>query len=235
MNKQENILVIPAGGSGSRLRQFLSGESKQFAKIQDKTVLEITLQKFYDFIQLKEAILAICDENFESNKNFFLSKFPTLKIVRGGKERQDSVYNALEVVESTSGKVIIHDAVRPFFSKENLERVIETCDEKSGAILAVRAKDTIRKVKNNLSDGVLDRESIYLVQTPQVFDLNILTKVYEMAKRDGFYGTDDAMLFEKYGYKIKIVDGDYKNFKITTPFDFEVANFFISKELEGKK
>jgi 2-C-methyl-D-erythritol 4-phosphate cytidylyltransferase len=108
--------------------------------------------------------------------------------------------------------------------------VILKAEEKGNAILAVRAKDTVRMVRNNISEGILDREKIYLVQTPQVFDLKILNEVYEKSKIINFVGTDDAMLLEHYGYEIYIVEGGYQNFKITSSFDFKVAQYLADFE-----
>ncbi|MCP3660487.1 MAG: 2-C-methyl-D-erythritol 4-phosphate cytidylyltransferase [Bacteroidetes bacterium] len=224
MTTETFSVIIPAGGVGKRLQNYLlEGVNKQFVKLGNKTVIEIVINKFFDFIPIKEFIVALPALNFENNKNFLLDHFPTIKVIKGGKERQDSIFNAINTLKAKSGKVIIHDAVRPFFKKEELERTIRKVNHYPGAVLAVLAKDTIRKGDGMISKGVIDRHNIWLIQTPQVFELNILKICYDKAKTQGFYGTDDAMLLEHYGYNIYLVEGGYHNFKITHPYDLEIA------------
>jgi 2-C-methyl-D-erythritol 4-phosphate cytidylyltransferase len=230
MTIDNQTVIIPAGGNGIRLKNYLQGQSKQFVKINNKPVLELVINKFFDFIPIRELVISLPELDFEGNYDYYSKKFPTIKIVKGGETRQESVHNALKSLKFNTGKVIIHDAVRPFFTKNELMAVILKAEEKGNAILAVRAKDTVRMVRNNISEGILDREKIYLVQTPQVFDLKILNEVYEKSKIINFVGTDDAMLLEHYGYEIYIVEGGYQNFKITSSFDFKVAQYLADFE-----
>lgn len=218
-------VIIPAGGNGERLKTYLQGKSKQFVKINNKSVLEIVIQKFLDFIPIRELIVSLPTWNYQENLEFYSQKFPSIKIVIGGKNRQESVNNALKILPFNDGKVIIHDAVRPFFTKLELLSVIKKAEENGNAILAVRAKDTVRTVSNNISEGVLNRDKIWLVQTPQIFDLKTLNQVYMQSEEEEFIGTDDATLLEHYGHKVFVVEGGYQNFKITSSFDFKVAQY----------
>ena len=118
-------IIIPAGGSGERLKNFLNGENKQFSKINDKMILEIVIERLSKIIDFREFIIAFpsfFDENFEieSKKQYFLSKFPFLKIIPGGKTRAESVSFALDASDFCDGKVLVHDAVRPFFHKNSV-------------------------------------------------------------------------------------------------------------------
>jgi len=230
MFNENYTVIIPAGGSGDRLKNYLEGKSKQFVKINNKPVLELVINKFFDFIPIRELVISLPDFNFQENYDYFINKFPTIRIVKGGETRQESVYNALRALRFNSGKVIVHDAVRPFFTKKELLALIMKSEERGNAILAVRAKDTIRTAEYDVSEGVLNRNKIWLVQTPQIFDLPTLQDVYFQSDLDEFIGTDDAMLLEHYGHKVYIVEGGYQNFKITTPFDFKVAQYLVDVE-----
>lgn len=230
-NFNENYtVIIPAGGSGDRLKTYLQGRSKQFVKINNKPVLEIVINKFFDFIPIRELVISLPEWNFQENYDYYTNKFPTIKVVKGGASRQESVHNALKSLKFNTGKVIIHDAVRPFFTKQELMAVIKKAEEKGNAILAVRAKDTIRTAENDLSEGILNRDKVWLVQTPQIFDLQVLNEVYKQSEEEEFIGTDDAMLLEHYGHKIYIVEGGYQNFKITNSFDFKIAQYLSGVE-----
>lgn len=240
--KSQYSIIIPAGGSGNRLKGFLQGKSKQFATLKDKTILEIVIEKMAEKVDFREFILAFPEENFAENSKYFLSKFSFLKIVKGGKTRQESVYNSLKNIEINDGygKILIHDAVRPFFKKDDIDRLFDVAEKNGNAILAVKAKDTIRQANpvlnsekqvNIVSNGILDREKIWMVQTPQIFEFSILKKAYDFAIEKNFEATDDAMIMEYFGEKIFIAEGSYENFKITTDFDFKIAEMMIDKNL----
>jgi 2-C-methyl-D-erythritol 4-phosphate cytidylyltransferase len=229
-------IIIPAGGIGSRLKNYLKGESKQFVKLIDKSVLEIVIEKFFEYLNVRELIISLPFENFEMNSEYFFENIKVkdiskIKIVKGGKTRQESVFNALNSCVFDTGKVLIHDAARPFFSKYDLQNLIEVAEKKSNAILAVLAKDSVRLAENQITTSAIDRTKVWLIQTPQIFEIDILKKAYIHAKNNNFVATDDSMIIEHYGQKIYIVEGSYENFKITTPFDFEVAKMLLLKKL----
>lgn len=226
---QEYTVIIPAGGSGNRLKVYLEGKSKQFVKINNKSVLEIVIEKFFKFIKIRKLIVSLPLWNFYENKNYYLSKFPSIEITKGGITRQESIYNALKSLQYNDGKVIIHDAVRPFFTEGELFKLLKKADECGNAILAVKSRDTVKTItKNNIK--TLDRDNIWLVQTPQIFDLELLLKVYRKSIKEDFLGTDDSMLLEHFGYKTFIVEGGYQNFKITNSFDFKIAQYLSNCE-----
>jgi 2-C-methyl-D-erythritol 4-phosphate cytidylyltransferase len=224
---RNNILIIPAGGIGLRLKNYLNGEKKQFVKINGKTILEYVIEKFFSYIKIQKCI--VCVPAGESNE-FLKHKYP-LVIVSGGEHRQDSIWNALKLLDDDKNSyVIIHDAVRPFFEKQYIIDVVEKAYLKNAAALAVKAKDTIRFLNKNNKFQTLDRNKVWLMQTPQVFRLDILKKAYKKAYKDNFYGTDDVSLVERLKYNVELVESTYKNFKITDEYDFEIAKNIIKDE-----
>jgi 2-C-methyl-D-erythritol 4-phosphate cytidylyltransferase len=223
---RNNILIIPAGGIGSRLKNHLKGQKKQFVKFNNKTILEYVIEKFFSYIPIKKCI--VCVPVGEDNK-FLNSKYP-LTIVSGGKYRQDSIWNALKLLnDDKNSYVIIHDAVRPFFEKQHVLDVLEKAYLNNAAALAVKAKDTVRFLNKNDKFQTLDRNKVWLMQTPQVFRLDIIKKAYIKAYKDNFYGTDDVSLVERLKYNVELVESTYKNFKITDEYDFEIAKYIINR------
>ena len=145
------------------------------------------------------------------------------KIVAGGEQRQDSVFAGLKALEGPPDFVAIHDSVRPFVSVEKIQVAINSCKEHGAAILAVRPKDTIKKEKSGFVDKTPDRSLLWSVQTPQVFKYNLIMRAYDKAFKDGVYQTDDSALVERIAGKVKIVEGDDDNIKITVPMDLKWA------------
>ena len=196
-------VIMAAAGAGKR---FGSSIPKQYLNIDGVTVLEKALSAF-----------CWCDEIVVVTDD--LSKVPEGCIaVLGGKERQDSINNALSKV--TGDYVLIHDAARPFVTKEVIDKVLEALKENDAAVPCVKPKNTIRT-----EDETLDRSKLFEVQTPQGFKTEILKEAYSFAYQNNFYGTDDVSVLEEMWKakgikgKLKITEGDYKNIKITTPED----------------
>lgn len=226
MLKGKNIFaIIGAAGSGKRMAAPLP---KQFHKIGGKTILEQTVETFERCPFVDQIILVTAGEYEDFCRQLFVSGIESgrIHLVHGGKERQDSIYNAVKYLDENSGSraedgiVLIHDGVRPFASPQLIERMAEAAMEHGAAIPGVPPKDTIRDVQ----DGTLDRSRLVCVQTPQAFSFDVIKKAFEAAERDGFYGTDDAGLVERIGQKVTIADGENTNIKITTPEDLPVEN-----------
>lgn len=210
-----NSAIIVAAGRGTRL----GGIKKQFLEIEGKSVLRRSVEKF-----VKAGIGDIIISTISEDLNFVEKMFSDLKdivrVVEGGSTRQQSVTNAFNVCSKGDGIVLIHDAARPFVSIENIKSVINMAEKTGAATLAVLSTDTVKSVENNLIKYTLDRNKIYLVQTPQAFS----KELYRKALREvvGDY-TDDCQLIEKIGVDITIVEGSRNNIKITTPEDLEYA------------
>jgi len=201
-------VIIAAAGSGKR---FGSAVPKQYLEIDGVTVLEKALDAFCGF----KDIVVVCDDTAACKK--YLGD-REIKLVLGGAERQDSIKNAL--AEVSGDIVLIHDAARPFVSKEVIDGVIKALEKDAGAIPCVQPKNTIRT-----ESETLDRSKLYEVQTPQGFRTKDLKEAFKYAYEKGFKGTDDASILEYYWKenkipgKIAITPGDYQNIKITTPED----------------
>ncbi len=219
-----NGVVIVAAGTGSRMKM---GINKQFIKLEGKEIIAYTIEKFYNNSNIEDIVVVVKEDESEFFKKEILDKynFKNIKIAYGGKERQDSVYNGLKLLDKKCDVVLIHDGARPFVSDKIIYNCIEEVKEHKAIVVGVPVKDTIKIIDNdkNIVDTP-NRSVLWAVQTPQTFDYNILIDAYKDAFKSGFYGTDDAMLVERIGYKVKMVEGSYNNIKITTQKDLSVGS-----------
>jgi 2-C-methyl-D-erythritol 4-phosphate cytidylyltransferase len=197
---------------------------KQFLLLNGKPVLMHTLDKFIGVCD--ELILVLPEAQVAYWKELCAQhQFTTIhKIVNGGSERFYSVLNGLSSINSDEGLVAIHDGVRPCVSVQLIQRTFEEAALHGAAIAAVKSKDSLRKVTSTGTEAV-DRSHFYLVQTPQTFSLAKLKEAYRQPYQS-FY-TDDASVFEANGAAITLVEGDYKNIKITTPEDLPLAELYV--------
>ena len=226
--------LIPSAGLGKRMGVE---RPKQFLSINGLPVLVYTLKVFEASPEIDEVNLIIhkgeedyCQKMIEEYK---LKK--VLRIVFGGKTRQESVYNGLKEVNSETGIVVVHDAVRPFVTGDLIKKSIRTARYSDGAVVAIPAKDTPKYVSGNgIIEKTVNRSNPWLAQTPQTFKLEIIKEGYHRAYLDNFLGTDDASLVERLGYKIKIVEGSYANIKITTPEDIDLAQRMLDSANRAK-
>ena len=226
-----NGVIIVAAGSGSRMNM---GINKQFIKLKDKEIIVYTLEKFYKHKNIDEIVVVVKEEEAEFFKNEIIDKynFENIKIAYGGKERQNSVYNGLKMLDDKCDIVLVHDGARPFISEKLIDSCIEEAKNHNAVVVGVPVKDTI-KVINEDNDIVEtpERSKLWAVQTPQTFNYDILVKSYEDAFENEFYGTDDAMLVERIGYKVKMIEGSYNNIKITTQEDLNIGKQILQFEL----
>lgn len=219
-----NGVVIVAAGTGSRMNM---GINKQFIKLEGKEIIAYTIEKFYNNSNIEDIVVVVKEDEFEFFKKEILDKynFKNVKIAYGGKERQDSVYNGLKLLDEKCDVVLIHDGARPFVSDKIIDKSIEEAKEHKAIVVGVPVKDTIKVIDNdkNIVDTP-NRSVLWAVQTPQTFDYNILIDAYKDAFKNKFYGTDDAMLVERIGYKVKMLEGSYNNIKITTQEDLNIGS-----------
>ena len=220
--------VIVSAGKGHR---FMEGKKKQFHFLEGKPVLAHTLDKFETCPLIRSIILVVGQEDMDYCLKEVVEKFEFKKvsqIVPGGKRRQESVKNGIDALPKDVKVVAIHDGVRPFVTKAMIEDSIQSAVRFGAVVLAMPVKETI-KMSN--PDGTvlktLDRESLWQIQTPQTFQVNIIKEAYYQATKDGFAGTDDASLVERLGVAVHILPGSYTNIKITTPEDLLLANLFL--------
>lgn len=219
--------IILAGGKGKRMKANIS---KQFIMLKDKPILYYTLYRFIKNPNVDNIVLVLPKDEIEYCKKNIIEKY-NLKIdfiVEGGAERQDSVYNGLKALEDTD-IVLIHDGARPFVSNKIIEEGIQKAIEFGGAAPGVMPKDTIKiKDSNSFSKETLDRSTLVAIQTPQVFKFSEIIKCHEKIKKDNITVTDDTMVYEMYGNKVYLYDGDYENIKITTPEDLLLGEKILS-------
>ena len=215
--------IILAGGKGKRMRSAIS---KQFIDIKGKPIIYYTLKKFSENI-----IVVLPEDEVKYFKENILKKYELRinKIVIGGKERQDSVYNALKSLKNSSTDIVlIHDGARPFISERIINEGIKFAEIYGAAAPGVMPKDTI-KVKNekNFSVDTPNRANLVSIQTPQVFKFDEILECHEKIRYNGEKVTDDTMVVEKYGYSVYLYDGEYTNIKVTTPEDLILAERLI--------
>ena len=219
-----NGVVIVAAGTGSRMNM---GINKQFIKLEGKEIIAYTIEKFYNNSNIEDIVVVVKEDESEFFKKEILDKynFKNVKIAYGGKERQDSVYNGLKLLDEKCDVVLIHDGARPFVSDKIIDKSIEEAKEHKAIVVGVPVKDTIKVIDNdkNIVDTP-NRNVLWAVQTPQTFDYNILIDAYKDAFKNKFYGTDDAMLVERIGYKVKMLEGSYNNIKMTTQEDLNIGS-----------
>ncbi|MGC8970612.1 MAG: 2-C-methyl-D-erythritol 4-phosphate cytidylyltransferase [bacterium] len=217
-------VIVASAGQSKRL-----GHNKVLMELRGKPVLLFSLEKFIKLSSLSELVIVIRPQDEEDVRNI-LSKAgiseSIVKIIHGGKERQDSVYRGLMALTS-SDIVMVHDGARPFISYELIVKLIEEVEIHPAVIPALPVKETIKVVKDGYVESTLKRELLWSVQTPQVFRYKILLEAYEKAYQDKFYGTDDASLVERLGYKIRVIEGEYTNLKITTKEDLLLAHRYL--------
>lgn len=224
--------VIPAAGFGKR---FGDGTSKQYVTLRGKPLLVWALETLEASPEIFEIIPVLKDGDMESGirmlEEYGISK--VRRIAPGGKERQDSVFHGLKIVDDKKGVVLVHDGVRPLIEPSLVANAIAQLKDCEGVVVGVPVKDTIKEVEEGEVRHTLRRDTLWSVQTPQVFRYETLYEAYERAAKDSFYSTDDSALVEKYGGRIKIVMGSYKNIKITTLEDLKMAELFL--EMRGNK
>lgn len=228
MKKSPEKLVcalIAAAGNGSRMK---IDKNKQYLEIDGKPVLARTIQVFEDCESIDEIVIVVSYDNIVQCKKEIVDVYGFSKvklIASGGETRQKSVYNGLLQVNPACSIILIHDGARPFVSRDSIINSIKAANEYGGACVAVPVKDTIKRAgADGFIEKTIDRNSLWSIQTPQTFRYSLIMDAYERAEQEGFEATDDAMVLERIGHRVKIVDGSYYNIKITTFEDIQIAN-----------
>ena len=220
--------IVLAAGKGRRLNAAVP---KPLVKIGSKPAVVHSLDTLNKHPGIGEIIVVLSLANQgKIIKAIKRHSFKKIKVfVLGGRRRQDSVYNGLRAVSKDSDWVLIHDSARPFVDSRFITKVIQAAKKSGSAILAVKPKATIKScLQGGIINETLDRGKLWEAQTPQVFKKNFLLEAYKKYSRDDV--TDDASLVEKLGKRVKIVEGDYSNIKITTCEDLLVAGLIIKRK-----
>lgn len=198
--------IVVASGKGTRLNL---GYNKVFYKLdEDTTILDMASRCFIEDEDCQNVIVVTNEEEFDLVKNN-----PKLVLVQGGKLRMDSVLNGLAKVKSDY--VLIHDGARPYLDKHDLDNLKKVLEDEEASILAVKVKETVKVVDDGYINKTLNRNQIYLAQTPQGFKTSAIINAFQKAKGVNIEFTDDASIAEYSGIKVKIVEGSYRNNKIT--------------------
>ena len=230
MQKVKCTAIVLAAGQGKRMGTAVQ---KQYLELAGKPVLYYSLQVFQTSSLIDEIILVVGEGQQVYCEREIVSKYQISKvksIVQGGAERYISVWNGLR--EVSEGYVFIHDGARPFIEEEILMRAYKGVQEYQACVVGMPVKDTIKiSDKEGLVADTPERSRLWMVQTPQVFETALVKEAYEeLMQRAETNVTDDAMVVERMlGSKVKLVEGSYRNIKITTPEDLQVANLFVKK------
>jgi 2-C-methyl-D-erythritol 4-phosphate cytidylyltransferase len=232
--------IVPAAGLGTRMG---SETPKQFLELDGAPLVLFTLRRL-------AACAAITDFFISTRADDIVALQDRVarcglgrpaRVVHGGDTRQQSVANALAQVDTATEVVLVHDAVRPFVTLEQVERIIAEARARGAAILGIPAIDTVKEVKRAslpqdvaLITATIPRERIVLAQTPQAFSYAVLRDAFRKAQQDGVTASDEAALVERTGHDVFVVLGSERNLKITRPADMDLARFYLDQERRAK-
>ena len=235
-------VILPAAGLGTRMGKGSpekSGTSrKQFMLLDGLPILTHTVRKFAASDRVSQIIVAVRPEDREWVESMLSSEFSgnRVRVVEGGDSRQESVQNAFAAIQPDTDLVAVHDAVRPFIDLEIIHKVFDEAASFGAAIVAVPATDTVKQVTRGTEHvrvrSTIPREKLVMAQTPQVFRYELLVRAFNMARVDGFTGTDESSLVERLDVEVSVVPGSDRNIKITKPGDMELARLFLREEAE---
>lgn len=211
-------VIIVGAGQGTRLGY---DSPKAFIPLGSKPLFQHSLDTFLAHSSFQEIVLVLPEKKCD------LPKKDRIKIVSGGSTRQDSVQAGLKALRVDCDTVFVHDAARPFVTKEILDRLLSAVSENKNCIAAIPVTDTVKQTKAQKIIQTVDRSQLWLAQTPQAFSRPVLEEAFSKAQKEGWEGTDEASLVEKLGIPVHIVPGDARNIKITTPQDLQLAQVLL--------
>jgi 2-C-methyl-D-erythritol 4-phosphate cytidylyltransferase len=232
--------IVPAAGLGTRMG---AGVPKQLLELDGMPLVVFTLKRLAACAEITDFFISTRADDIVllQDKAAKCGLGRPIKVIHGGDSRQQSVENALSQVDPSTEVVLVHDAVRPFVTKEQVERVIAEARRRGAAILGIPAIDTVKEVKRAslpedvaLITATIPRERIVLAQTPQAFSYTLLRDAFRKAKEDGVTGSDEAQVVERLGHDVYAVLGSQRNLKITRPEDMELARFYLEQERVAK-
>ncbi len=216
------VAIVPAAGTGNRLG---GRRPKQFLPVRGVPLVVLTLRALSGVREVGGIVVAAPPQSVEVMRALVRRyRIPRLlRVVPGGRERQESVWLALQAVPSRASIVVVHDAVRPFITPLLVRSVIRVARDHGAATCGLPVVETVKQVHDGRVDATVEREGLWLVQTPQAFHRSLLWEAHEKARNDGFTGTDDAVLVERLGVPVRMVLGLPENFKVTIPADLARA------------
>ena len=224
-------ILIAAAGRGSRMGKKIN---KQFLNLLGKPIIYYTIKSFLDWGRDFEINVVLHPEEIKFFEENIIPLFANYQkadfnLIAGGKSRRESVNNGLKNFSEEVNYVIIHDGARPMLKKELIEKTYQAVKKHNAVSCGVKVKDTIKIVEDSFSKKTLNRDLLRAIQTPQAFKLDLIIKAHRAFQKDK--ALDDASLVEELGEKVYIVEGDYNNFKITTPEDLKPAEIILKEQL----
>jgi 2-C-methyl-D-erythritol 4-phosphate cytidylyltransferase len=230
----KTVAIIPAAGSGIRME---NEHPKQFLDVDGRPLLAITLEQFQICPVIHTVILVVPEKEVAYSQNEIVTRHrlsKVKKVVVGGGRRQDSVRLGIEASGGDCELVLIHDGVRPLVTPDLIVRVVEAAQEHRAVITGLAAKETVKEIDQDaLVMKTYDRQKVWLVQTPQVFRYEDILMAHRRAVEEGWEEvTDDALLVERLGIPVKMVEGSEDNIKVTTPQDLELVRFLLKRQKE---
>lgn len=232
--------IVPAAGLGTRMGADLP---KQFLELDGVPLIVFTLRRLAACSAITDFFISTRADDIVALEDMVAKAAlgRPARVVHGGDTRQQSVANALVQVDPSTEIVVVHDAVRPFVTTTQIERVIAEARARGAAILGIPAIDTVKEVKRAtlpedmaLITTTIPRERIVLAQTPQAFTYALLRDAFRKAQQDGVTASDEAVLVERFGHDVFVVLGSERNIKITRPADMDLARFYLEQERRAK-
>jgi len=231
-----NWAIILTAGQSRRMK----GINKIFYKIKGKPLIFYTISAFEKHPKIDRIILVGREADFKKFP-FFIKKYKFQKIaklVKGGNERQDSAFEGLKtagILGTKSGDLILfHNGCNPLISQKEISEVIKAAKKYKAALIGQPARDTIKEItQDKFITKTIDRNKIFLAQTPQVIEYNLAKKAFEKADQENFRATDDISLVERLGKRVKVIPGSFRNIKITYPEDLQFVNSYIRKFVDS--
>ena len=218
--------VIVAAGTASRM----GGIEKVMAMLEGEPMIVRTVRTFQNCDAVKEIVI-VTREDLIPKITSMCAKFDKVRaVVAGGKDRPESVRNGLRMLSGQVKLAAIHDGARPLITWQVIDRAVRAANSYGAAAPAIPVKDTIKVVEGGIVTTTPDRNTLKAIQTPQVFDMDLLKGALKKAEQEGTPITDDCSAVELLGFKVKIVEGDERNIKVTTPMDLKIAQMLLEEE-----
>jgi 2-C-methyl-D-erythritol 4-phosphate cytidylyltransferase len=233
-------VILPAAGLGTRMGRGSAEKTgtsrKQFMLLEGSPILMHTVRKFAASDRVSEIVVVAPAADLQWVGELLAVEFPPsrVRVVEGGNSRQQSVENGLGALRQQADLVAVHDAVRPFIDLETIHAAFDEAAESGAAIVGVPVVDTVKQVSRSTGKvkirATIPREKLVLAQTPQVFRRDLLERAFQLAREDGFIGTDEASMVERLDVEVNVVLGTDRNIKITKPGDMELAHLFFQED-----
>ncbi|MFQ5499269.1 MAG: 2-C-methyl-D-erythritol 4-phosphate cytidylyltransferase [Candidatus Zixiibacteriota bacterium] len=224
------IAVIVAGGNSQR---FGGDLPKQFVDIAGRPMLAWAIERFEAARSIDRIVVVVPEEHLAHTGTEVIDRYgysKVWKLVPGGETRQESVYCGLQALPESTEIVLIHDSARPLVSPQDIDAVADEAKRSRAAMLATPANDTVKRVENGVVVATLDRDRLYLAETPQGFEFRLILEAHRRASHEGRQVTDDAQLIEGDGISVKVVESSSCNMKITSQADRQLAEALLQGE-----